>query len=162
MNRIETINPEKRILDLNLQQRLIRAHEYQKIILDKKPDFVGNFSTNYNHSGLFEMFINPEAKDQFIGTIEDCFGTASFAGEVTPDKISFIKKYISKQSAEYCIPTDILYEGYSCRDNGISYYFGTWRAKDCTNERDQGYFILKKDDLNFIYQERYSSPNFLP
>ena len=73
-------------------------------ITDKSPHFIGTWDLKLEPKGLFELFIDSVKKSGngtclISGTIEDCLGTATFEGCLSPKKIEFTKKYIPGKSS---------------------------------------------------------------
>ena len=49
-------NVDRQLLELDLKRRFILAKEYQQILIDKEPNFIGTFD-NCTPRGFFEIFI---------------------------------------------------------------------------------------------------------
>ena len=134
-------DPKQQIIELEMQQRLIRAKDSKRVTLNENPDFFGNFD-RFNPRGTFEMFIESNVDGKVVGRIEDCYGTASFKGTLSPTEFCFVKRYIPEKSSVNASRCDLQYLG-QASENG---YFGNYYYQDKPNYGGQ--FWMSKDILN--------------
>ncbi len=81
------------IIGRDCLERTVRLLSTGRIIQDKTPTFVGIWDTVTPSRGYFEVFVGEEKDTRLSGTIEDCLGSAEFAGTLQGDAFEFTKKY---------------------------------------------------------------------
>lgn len=106
-------NPQQQAIESQMAHRRYIAEEFGRIIPEGIPDFVGNFSESNSSNGIFEMYISSkDEKGNFLGIIEDCYGTATVGGTISDQKeIAFHKKYIPERSSADTIQNSLIYQG---------------------------------------------------
>jgi hypothetical protein len=133
-------DPNQQLVELEMKKRLIKAKELGRVIPEKIPDFIGNFDNGYPR-GIFEMFIEEREGSNISGTIEDCYGTATFKGVLSETEISFTKHYLLEQSSVDASKNDFNYKG-ECSPS-TNEYFG--RFTDINHPRYNGAFWISRD-----------------
>jgi hypothetical protein len=116
---------------------IIREHVSRKYravvegrITQGKPDFIGTWDKLTPARGLFEMFIKERNGKEISGTIEDTYGTASFAGTQHGKEIKFSKRYDPSAHQLGAFSGDIFYEGSTV----LSSINGTFRLRISSGE----------------------------
>ncbi len=118
--------------------KLFIGNEFNQFMTIKSPDFMGIWITSNNEKGYFFINILKNDQGKIFGTIEDTLGSATFDGEITPNKIIFDKKYIHSNGIKPAEP--IHYEG----KKSCSIYEGNYKAlMTCFEIYNQGTFILE-------------------
>jgi hypothetical protein len=109
--------------------RTHRAVTESRITSGSEPQWVGSWEPSCRPRGLFEVFDKSRPGSQeSSGTIEDVLGTARFRGELTQDKVIFLKSYIpSKTLDPAALKGEVLYEAERQSDDE---YRGEWRSED--------------------------------
>ena len=74
-------------------ERAISLLNNGRIIQDRTPDFIGTWNIMTPSEGYFEVFIEDRKNNLVSGTIEDCFGSATFIGTITSTSFNFTKRY---------------------------------------------------------------------
>ncbi len=114
-------------------------------ITDGKPDYIGTWDLDFEHKGLFEIYVTKSSPTEdgmnIEGIIEDCFGTAEFTGKIEPKGITFVKKYCKNIKYEFygkSVTTDpITYSGFLNKNNE---FVGTYQGIHCR----MGNFRMRK------------------
>lgn len=76
-------------------------------VTDGSPDFIGTWDVEIPARGLFEVYLDSKQS----GRIEDCLGTATFVGEIGPERIDFTKGYLPEESLKTSYHDVINYSG---------------------------------------------------
>ena len=107
--------------------RMLRVVRSERIST-KKPDYIGIWDVADPLNGYFELFIEKRDQSGVVGGgIEDCTGSAKFAGEINDGGLSFTKIYNVGQCVRAAIHDPIKYEHEGGR-NGR--YCGHFYVKD--------------------------------
>jgi hypothetical protein len=123
---------------------------------DKTPDWVGTWNV-YNPSyGYFELFIDKQEDGITKGRIEDCFGTATFSGKITPHYVDFVKRYVHCTEGSY--KSDITYFAsrrcesdmhlgvYECDEGSGNFFMEKAGRKSSPLEMALAWFDLKEEE----------------
>jgi hypothetical protein len=88
-------------------------------VTDGNPNYIGTWELTQEPRGLFEVYLEGGVEEDggIKGTIEDCFGTATFSGRIARGQISFTKIYKKVYDSRINPEIHILYEGHF-QENG--------------------------------------------
>lgn len=111
--------------EINIERRYKSVKEGR--ITDGSPNYIGTWDLKVEPRGLFEFYLDGGVGEdgKIKGTIEDCFGTATFSGEINSGKISFTKVYVKVYNNDADAGRGIFYEGHLQEDgNYVGEYYG--------------------------------------
>jgi hypothetical protein len=137
--------------------RKYNAYTTGRIHPDKVCDWIGSWSTEAPHEGLFEVYIQQASKDgkEVSGIIDDINGPAFFYGGVIGNRLYFTKYYIPEVVLiENYIKDEIQYTAGLGEDGN---YYGKWAVDD--KQQLRGGFVLKKGSTYFAPEELYQPNN---
>ncbi|HLD05787.1 MAG TPA: hypothetical protein VJG90_08770 [Candidatus Nanoarchaeia archaeon] len=96
-------------------------------VTGQKPNFVGTWDPTNPSRGYFEVFVENEieleGRPHILGRIEDCLGSASFAGHWLSNGIQFTKEY--RDCSEEAASSQLVYRGTACGDEWVGFFEGS-------------------------------------
>lgn len=115
-------DPERVFSRIGLE-RSIRLVEDGRIMKDGEPQFVGTWSVIEPAKGYFEVYVGNNKGNKLSGRIEDCFGSATFEGEISQDELKFTKRYDWTKCVGDTYKTPILYKAKRFGDEFSGFWF---------------------------------------
>ena len=104
---LEDSSPNPQIIvERTCLERQLRAVTEGRVT-DGSPNFIGTWDVEIPARGLFEVYL----ESGMSGRIEDCLGTATFVGEIGPERVDFIKGYHPEESSGAAYHDVINYSG---------------------------------------------------
>lgn len=106
----ETVTPNPNVLI----KRTCLERNYKAVtegrVTEGTPNFIGTWDTSIPARGLFEIYCQRDG-NTFMGTIEDCLGSAIFNGSLDENQVSFTKFYDPFCSSDEAFKNAISYHG---------------------------------------------------
>lgn len=81
------------VFEREILERSLRLISSGRIVESGTPDYVGTWDYETPSKGYFEVFIHNRDGDKVSGLIQDCLGVADFSGEITKERLDFVKTY---------------------------------------------------------------------
>lgn len=147
---------ESILANRNSLYRKYSALKLGRILLTKKPNFIGTWDLEIPARGLFEMYITHRSDGKIEGIIEDCIGSAQFAGELSNNNVKFVKAY-DKLAVKIGGAEELLFYEGELKDGE---YHGNFRSQETEKKglyqeqpRVEGKFTLKPFTQGIIVKE---------